>query len=586
MAARRRRRALVPVGLTLAAAALAPSSAAAAPFTCEASVLSGTIATAPAIEPLITGRGEACKTTNVGLPNLTASLGFVRVGALAGATSLTGEATRQDLQQAVSGTSIADLRIGSLGALGLPLPALPLPTLPAQTIDISSVTTPLNGLTTTVTTTILGPLGVLLPVTTIVPLNLNLPATLNVDINAAVQALLKLPTADVLNVKAATTLAGASCLDGKPVTAGSRSLGAVSVLGQSVNVDTLGDQPIVDTQSVSLANLDPNLISIPVLSGLTGTLLTTTTAQINALVISTLKALPPIPVPVDLLRVAVTPGDQVKTATSLTQNGPGIKLTALGQPVVDLRLGQSEVGTAGVDCTPPAPPKPPTKAQVLAAEQATEAAQAEQAAQEAQSGTPPSAAVAALACTTQRLVLTDVVAKGSRVKIFGVADKRYVGRTVKIVFEADGKTAARAKVTGDGTFSTTAPLPSKALRASNRARYRAQVGSERSRNLKLARRLFVDRARASNGRVRLVGHVSGPLGSPVQTITLTRRVSCKKSVVIKRFKPKPDGRFSVLVQAPEGARAQVYRFGTKVRKTRANKKLFPTFTLPTGVDLT
>ncbi len=522
-------------------------------------MLSGTIATAPAIEPLVTGRGEACKTANVGLPNLTAPLGLVGVGALAGATSLTGDAGRQDLQQAVAGTSIADVKIGSLGSLGLSLPALPLPALPVQTIDISSITGPLNTATAPITTIIAG-----LPVTIPGVPGLNLPTSLTVDVNAAVQALLRLPTADLLKVKAATTLAGASCLDGKAVTAGSRTFAGVSVLGNDIKLDTVGDQPILDTQSISLANLDPNLIKVPVLDGLTPGLLAPVTAQINALVISTLKTLPPIPVPVDLLRVAVTPGSQAKTATSLTQNGPGIKISALGQPVVDLQLGQSKVGTAGVDCTPPAAP-------AAAAEK-----QAEQ----------PTAASTALACTTRRLVLTDVVGKGEKVRLLGVADKRYVGRTVKIVFEADGKTAARAKVRANGEFSTTAKTPSKKLRSSNRARYRAQIGKEKSRNLKLERRLVVDKVRASNGRVRLIGRVTRPLGTPIQTITLTRRVSCKQSEVIKRFKPDAKGRFSVLVTAPKDATAQVYRFKTKVRKTRSNKKLFPTFTLPTGVDLT
>ncbi|MBA2348613.1 MAG: hypothetical protein H0V81_10000, partial [Solirubrobacterales bacterium] len=561
-------------------AALAPTSAAAAAFTCEASVLSGTIATAPAIEPLITGRGEACKTASVGLPNLSAPLGIVGINALAGATSLVGDPNRQDLQQAVAGTSIADIKIGSLGGLGLPLPALPLPALPAQTIDISAITGPLNGLTAPIIGGLLGPItgG------TLIPLGLNLPTSVDVDINAAVQQLLKLPNTDVLKVKAATTLAGASCLNGSPVTAGSSTLAGVSVLGNELNVDTIGDQAILDTQQVNLANLDPNLITIPTLDGLTGSLLTTVTAQVNALVLDTLKALPPISVPVDLLRVQVSPGSQAKTATSLTQNGPGIRISALGQPVVDLQLGQSKVGTAGVDCTPP---KPPTKAEIVAAAQAAEEKAAQAAEEKALQGAAPvSAAAAALACTTQRLVLTDVVAKGSRVRIFGVADKRFAGQTVKVVFEADGKTAARAKVQASGEFLTTAKLPTKKLRSSNKARYRAQIGTERSRNLKLARRLFIDRARASGGRVRLVGHVTGPLGAPLQTITLTRRVSCKKSVVVKRFKPRKDGTFSVLVEAPEGAKAQVYRFGTKVRKTRANKKLFPTFTLPTGVDLT
>ena len=40
------------------------------------------------------------------------------------------------------------------------------------------------------------------------------------------------------------------------------------------------------------------------------------------------------------------------------------------------------------------------------------------------------------------------------------------------------------------------------------------------------------------------------------------------------------------VDAPKDTPATVYRLGTKVRKSATNKKLFPTFTLPQGVDLT
>jgi len=71
----------------------------------------------------------------------------------------------------------------------------------------------------------------------------------------------------------------------------------------------------------------------------------------------------------------------------------------------------------------------------------------------------------------------------------------------------------------------------------------------------------------------------------VQTITLTRRVSCRDMEVVARFKPTAAGRFSITVDAPNGETSAVYRLGTKVRKTRRNKKLYPTFTLPRGVDL-
>ncbi len=244
-----------------------------------------------------------------------------------------------------------------------------------------------------------------------------------------------------------------------------------------------------------------------------------------------------------------------------------MKVTALGQPVVDLVLGEAKVGTAGVDCAPPAAPvtAPPAPAPVA-----------------------PAAAVAAeasLSCTKRRLVLTDVVRRGSRVRVLGVADKRFVGRFVTIRFEGDGRTAGRALVTPDGTFKTTTALPSKRLRTSNRARYQAVLGGEKSLNLKLERRMYVDGLTAAAGKVTVRGHVTRPLGSPRQTVTLTRRVSCRRSEVVARFKPRADGRFRVTVRAPKGRTSAVYRLGTKVRKTTRNPKLFPTFTLPQGVDL-
>ncbi|MEJ7894782.1 MAG: hypothetical protein WKF94_19280, partial [Solirubrobacteraceae bacterium] len=224
--------------------------------------------------------------------------------------------------------------------------------------------------------------------------------------------------------------------------------------------------------------------------------------------------------------------------------------------------------TAGVDCAPPAtaPAPAPARAPVR------------------QAGPTP-VARAVLACTTRRLVLTDVVKRGSRVRITGVADKRFVGRLVSLRFEADGRTAGRARVSPDGTFATTTPLPAKRLRSGNRARYQAVLGTEKSLNLKLERRMYVDRLTSEGAKVTVVGRVTRPLGTPRQTITLTRRVSCTRSEVVTRFKPKADGRFSVTVDAPVGQAAAVYRLGTKVRKTKTNRKLFPTFTLPRGVNL-
>ena len=73
--------------------------------------------------------------------------------------------------------------------------------------------------------------------------------------------------------------------------------------------------------------------------------------------------------------------------------------------------------------------------------------------------------------------------------------------------------------------------------------------------------------------------------SYTRIVSFKRRVSCRKTEVVTRFKPKADGTFTVGRPAPEGQLAAVYRMETAVRKTTRNPKTYPTFTLPRYVDL-
>jgi hypothetical protein len=111
------------------------------------------------------------------------------------------------------------------------------------------------------------------------------------------------------------------------------------------------------------------------------------------------------------------------------------------------------------------------------------------------------------------------------------------------------------------------------------------VGRERSLSLKLRRRMILSSIRSRAGKVTIAGRVVPPLGAPVRTVVLKRRISCKQTEVVKRFKPAADGSFRVTVKAPKGVGAAVYRLSTSVRKTRTNPKLYPTFTLPRAVEL-
>jgi PKD repeat protein len=196
-----------------------------------------------------------------------------------------------------------------------------------------------------------------------------------------------------------------------------------------------------------------------------------------------------------------------------------------------------------------------------------------------------SAADLVRACTSRGVVLEDVIPAGNRVKLLGVAEERFKGRRVDIVFAATGKVVARPKVAPDGSFAATAPMPPRRLRSSNRARYQARVGGERSLNLKLMRRMLVTSVRTSGGKVTIAGKVIGPLALRARDreIVLERRVTCTRLVTVSRFRPRPSGAFKVTVPVPAGTSAAVYRLRTKVRASTRGSRLSSTFTLPRAI---
>jgi hypothetical protein len=150
---------------------------------------------------------------------------------------------------------------------------------------------------------------------------------------------------------------------------------------------------------------------------------------------------------------------------------------------------------------------------------------------------------------------------------------------------ADRTTVARPRVRRDGTFEATAPLPDARIRGTNRARYEASIRNQRSMRLKLARRMQVTELSQRGGKVTIAGRVVQPLTTPVETVLVKRRVTCRDWKVVKRFKPRPDGRFRVRLNAPRDGEAAVYRMTTRVKLYDWFAKTYPTFTLPRYVDL-
>ena len=382
-----------------------------------------------------------------------------------------------------------------------------------------------------------------------VPLGLT---TVTVDIRQAVRALLPngmLPQTDLLSAAVLSSAATASCADGNLSLAGNSTVTGLTLLGQPIDLDTPLQQNI---NVIDSASIDPSKIDISKVTVTTTGITVPLGPGLQAALQPALDALPNIEIPPAVAQVKLTAKQQEKTATSLTQRALRVEASLLGLSLLDAVVGEAKVSATG------ACPK------------------------EATGGTGGEAAE--LQCTDRKLVLLDVFKEKGRVRLRGAANRDFVGKTIDIKYRASGnKVVARAKVAQNGSFETTAAMPPARVRDTNASRYTAVRAKERSLPLKLIRRLRTSSVSSAGGFVTIRGRVSRPLAAPTQEIRLVRRVACGKAQLIKRFKPRADGSFTVRVKATE--RPAVYRATTRVRKVTTNPKTYPTFTLPRGIDL-
>jgi hypothetical protein len=369
------------------------------------------------------------------------------------------------------------------------------------------------------------------------------PGVGTLDLRPALQALIPpraLPNVDLLSVGAAQSQASAQCVNGIPQFRGSSSLATVAINGVEIGVDQAVSQTV---QLIDSDSIDPSDVDLSTVVGPPGVDLT----PLQGLIQPVLDQLPDIAVPATLARVRLTPNERVETGTRLTQRALHAFVSIAGQRIADTVIGESTVGTDGVSCG--------------------------------------GVADLALRCQTRKLVLIDVFERRDKVQLLGAADRKYVGKRVRIRLMATGRTVARPKVRKDGTFRASAPLPAEKIRDTSKARYEASRGRERSMRLKLHRRMLVKSMRSRGGRITIVGQVVQPLAAPVRTVVVKRRVSCKDWKVVKRFTPRSDGAFSVKLPAPHSGEAAAYRMTTRVKHSAIGKKTYPTFTLPRYVDL-
>jgi hypothetical protein len=374
-----------------------------------------------------------------------------------------------------------------------------------------------------------------------------LPSSISVDLRPALRAAVPnggLPDTDLVRVRSAVAYASGRCAGSGVQLDGTSRVAGVSVLGQDLPLSGAIAQTfqLVSGRTVDPSSFDLSSIALP---GIAPELVPVVQTALKP----ALDALPDITIPATLAQIGIQPGTQERSGGRLVQRALTVSVSILGQRLADTIVGEAIVGSDDVTCT------------------------------------TGNVAEAALQCTTRRLVLTDVFARGGRVVLTGAADRRYIGKRVRIFFPHQRRYVASAVVRKDGTFRTTAALPARRLRGTNLARYQARIGKERSLRLKLQRRMIVRTVRVSGSKVRISGRITRPLAAPAQRIVISQRVSCTKSKVVARVTPRRDGTFSVTVKAPPKQQAAVYRLATRVRKTMRNPKTFPTFTLPRYVDL-
>lgn len=470
------------------------------------------------IEPVRAGSAQACENATQALDALGAPLAADGVGARTGV----GDG------KAVAATRLSGFRAGSLAALAPSLPQVPLP----------------DGI---------GALPVPLPASAQL---LGLPSLLTVDATGAARALVqerRLPDVPAAAADLVELGAGVACDAGRAVLDSLARVDGLRALGQALPADRAVDTavPIAPAQLVDFSTLDVGAIALPGGLSLDDPVVG---PVVRAALESAVAGLPALAVPAEVARVVVEPPARDGDADSLRQLGPRVRVSALGRELVDVTLGDALVSALCDPLAAVAAPAPDVSP-------ATELA---------------------LSCARSDVVLTDVVEKDGRVKLLGLADARFVGRTVDLVLTSSGERVASAVVGPDGWFRTRAPLPPRAIRFTNRARYQAVIDGERSLALKLHRRMRITRMRPLDGVLTITGRIYGDRGD--DRVVITRREDCTRDVEVTTVRPGRDGRWRVRLPIPEGVDAATYRATTTVLKG-AREKRFRTFTLPGHVAL-
>ena len=302
-----------------------------------------------------------------------------------------------------------------------------------------------------------------------IPVSIGPVKVATVDLTPAINAISSLPSRNLLEGGVVYSQALGVCSNGEPTLSGSSRILNASVLGLPIDASGTVDTAVnlVDTTSIALDTLDLQLAEVTLLGG--------------------------------VLNVDLGPGPRPAGADPrghATAGGPGPGRAGQAhrlQPDARRRRARpARAACAGhprraLDRRPRDRDRRRRRRRLRAGRDAHRAGcpHHRAGAPRSRSPAPPASSRSSTSCAA-------VTTSASTAP----PTRAWAARSVSIVFQATGRTVARVRVQPDGSFTTTAPLPRRSIRNTNRARYVAKAAGERSLNLKLARRMVVTKITA------------------------------------------------------------------------------------------
>lgn len=194
----------------------------------------------------------------------------------------------------------------------------------------------------------------------------------------------------------------------------------------------------------------------------------------------------------------------------------------------------------------------------------------------------------ALPSCARSVVITSVMRTGTATRIRGTARLRFAGQRVSIQYQPTGKRViAKPRISADGSFSVTVPRPASPDYTSNKARYRATVGTSSSAWIKLTRRMNSSSVTYDgNGRLQINGSVSLPLAKG-QPLRVERSDACGKFRQIGWLSVDSNGNYGGTVPSGGGSETAVFiRLKTAVAKPSDRTFRFNTYSIvqPVVID--